>query len=55
MSKKRRIAADWLFGLDLVNCSILREQFRVDNSHFLIITHENLDDGTRQGSQDSHG
>ena len=37
-----------LFGLDLVNCAILREQYRVDGSRFVIISDENLDGGTRQ-------
>jgi ribosomal-protein-alanine N-acetyltransferase len=37
-----------LFGLDLVNYAILQEQFRVDNSRFVIVSDENLEDGTRQ-------
>ena len=37
-----------LFGLDLVNYAIPKEQFEVGSSRFVIITHENLDDCTRQ-------
>jgi len=43
-----------LFGLDLVNYAILREQFWIDSSHYLIIVQEKLDGGVGEPMRGLH-